>query len=84
MDQFPAFVLVSCLRMMDQAEEDQARAARLFDLRLRAGLIQVHQAGVSTSRSETHELDASSLSCITSRKTAIHLSLRSLCEASAT
>lgn len=50
MDQFPAFVLVSCLRMMDQAEEDQARAARLFDLRLRAGLIQVHQAHISTDR----------------------------------
>ncbi|CAM9759100.1 unnamed protein product [Scytosiphon promiscuus] len=40
MDQFPAFVLVSCLRIMDKNDEDQARAFRLFDLRFRAGLIQ--------------------------------------------
>lgn len=41
MEQFPAFVLVSCLRMKDKSEEDQARAARLFDLSLRARLLQV-------------------------------------------
>eukprot|EP00903_Cladosiphon_okamuranus_P016531 g15251.t1 len=40
MEQFPAFVLVSCLRMKDKSEEDQARAARLFDLSLRARLLQ--------------------------------------------
>lgn len=41
MEQFPAFVLVSCLRMKDKSEEDQARAARLFDLSLHARLLQV-------------------------------------------
>lgn len=42
MEQFPAFVLVSCLRMKDKSEEDQARAARLFDLSMNARLIQVY------------------------------------------
>lgn len=42
MEQFPAFVLVSCLRIKDKSEEDQARAARLFDLSLRARLLQVY------------------------------------------
>eukprot|EP00752_Nemacystus_decipiens_P001572 g1533.t1 len=40
MEQFPAFVLVSCLRMKDKSEEEQARAARLFDLSMNARLLQ--------------------------------------------
>lgn len=52
MGQFPAFVLVSCLRIMDKNDEDQARAAQLFDLRFRAGLLQVHtQAGQAAQNS---------------------------------
>lgn len=41
MGQFPAFVLVSCLRIMDMADVDQARAARRFDVTFRARLLQV-------------------------------------------
>lgn len=41
MNQFPAFVLVSCLRIMDKSDVDNARSARLFDLSLRARLLQV-------------------------------------------
>lgn len=41
MGQFPAFVLVSCLRMMDKSDDDQARAARLFDLSVNTRVLQV-------------------------------------------
>lgn len=42
MGQFPAFVLVSCLRAMDKAEEDQTKAAHLWDLSFRARILQVY------------------------------------------
>lgn len=51
MGQFPAFVLVSCLRMMDKSDEDQARATRLFDLSLNARILQVLSLEIDTNKS---------------------------------
>lgn len=41
LNQFPAFVLISCLRTLDKLDEDCARATKLLDLNIHAVLIQV-------------------------------------------
>lgn len=43
MGQFSAFVLVSCLREIDKADDDHARAIQLFGISIAARRIQVHE-----------------------------------------